>query len=48
MTGSDIADLPEGTTLYTVWEVETEEPDDEEPGEGEIDWPWSDVPSLWS
>ena len=48
LTGSDIADLPEGTTLYTVWEVETEEPDDEEPGEGEIDWPWSDVPSLWS
>ena len=45
ITNNDIASLPEGTTLYTVWEVETEE---EEPGEGEIDWPWSDVPSLWS
>lgn len=43
ITNNDIASLPEGTTLYTVWEVETEEP-----GEGEIDWPWSDVPSLWS
>ena len=48
ITNNDIASLPEGTTLYTVWEVETEEPDEEEPGEGEIDWPWSDVPSLWS
>lgn len=48
ITNNDIASLPEGTTLYTVWEVETEEPDEEEPGEGEINWPWSDVPSLWS
>jgi hypothetical protein len=48
LTGSDIADLPEGTVLYTVWEVETEEPEDEEPGEGEIDRSLSDVPSLWS
>lgn len=48
ITNNDIASLPEGTTLYTVWEVETEEPDEEELGEGEIDWPWSDVPSLWS